>query len=180
VKEKKRFTTLILGHPQEAGQSGANFSKIISSPLTLQQNELVGGVLVKFVHASQMIVIGAPHSSLFSATSVTVKIVLKHRQQTDPVKVSIWLEIFKRSVLNARPVYPFVVLTETLPVPAVSKIDVLFEDAGAISMKKIIETSVILDRSIMAKAKPVLFHAVVVDQIYQVPMVIKLSLSRIK
>ena len=83
--------------------------------------------------------------------------------QNDPVKVSIWLEIFKRSVLKARPVHPFVVLTETLPVAAVSRNEVFFEFAGAIPMRDIIETNIIVDRSFLATAKPVLFHAVIVS-----------------
>ena len=83
--------------------------------------------------------------------------------QSDPAKVAIWIEVFKRSVLRARPVYPFVVITETLPTPTVSIVEVFFEDAGAIPMKNIIETSVIVDRSFMARARPVVFHAVIVD-----------------
>jgi atypical dual specificity phosphatase len=42
----------------------------------------------------------------------------KIMEQNDPVKISIWLEVFKRSVIVSRPIYPFVVVAELLPVAA--------------------------------------------------------------
>ena len=36
--------------------------------------------------------------------------------QKDPAKMLIWMEVFKRSVIKARPIYPFVKVCEMLPV----------------------------------------------------------------
>jgi hypothetical protein len=80
--------------------------------------------------------------------------------QNDPAKLAIWLEVFKRSVLRARPVRPFVVLTESLPIADASKTEIFFETVDEFS--KIERKSSTFDRPNMGVAKQVLSFAVVV------------------
>ena len=45
-------------------------------------------------------------------------------QQKDPAKMMIWMEIFKRSVIKARPIKPFVKVTEMLPIATTRQLQV--------------------------------------------------------
>ena len=45
-------------------------------------------------------------------------------QQRDPAKMLIWMEVFKRSVIKARPLYPFVKITGMLPVACIRQLQV--------------------------------------------------------
>jgi hypothetical protein len=89
--------------------------------------------------------------------------------QNDPVKLSIWLEVFKRSVLRARPVFPFVVVTETLPTPVVALPEQCYEAAAAFVPRVKAKTGAVDSTVVLAVAKPVLSHAVVVSQGQQGP-----------
>ena len=45
-------------------------------------------------------------------------------KQRDPAKMLIWMEVFKRSVIKARPLYPFVKVCEMLPVAQSRKLQI--------------------------------------------------------
>ena len=54
--------------------------------------------------------------------------------QKDPAKMLIWMEVFKRSVIKARPIQPFVKVCELLPV-ACSRTPHIFTDCTSFSSK---------------------------------------------
>ncbi len=60
-------------------------------------------------------------------------------QQNDPALIAIWLEVFKRSVIFSRPIYPFVVVTE--PLSIASKAELGTSEETADEWKEIAEFS---------------------------------------
>ena len=85
--------------------------------------------------------------------------------QNDPAKLAIWLEVFKRSVLRARPVYPFVVLSETLPTATASEVEQFYENVSEFKANENpFKISTFDEKIPMAIGRLVLVYAVVVTQ----------------
>jgi atypical dual specificity phosphatase len=60
--------------------------------------------------------------------------------QRDPAKMVIWLEVFKRSVMKARPIYPFVGICEMLPVATSRHVMMLCDSSNFTKVHQTIPT----------------------------------------
>ena len=93
-------------------------------------------------------------------------------QQRDPAKMLIWMEVFKRSVIKARPLYPFVKVTGMLPVACIRQLQVFNDCSSFTKIHSTIPTARALTtvvssrptvQAVQAKERQVQYSVQVVD-----------------